>query len=563
MKRVVSALLVVAGTVPAAETSDPFANVLAAYEIVAPGSNSMAARRQADISEAQEKITERIMQGIENIPPAETWGGKSSDFKDQVSQAARVAVAIAIAASDDGTAPPSAVASAAETNVFRWLTGHVATHILMTDLTVRVLQEQTPMMEGDVPMRIITAGQEWVRKAVAQEMDIRGLRPTPNTVGDAALAISSALRSSSEQFAVRKIVLERVLPRLPKMGAGSSVETIKKVENATIASAEKFVQAPYSTARVEAWSAQMTEDAKRMFDDASSGKKDDVASIPTDGPEPTTGQPSRPRDPRAPQALGYAPASRVAGNPGSTGDKVLIGTSFKSINTKRIVIPMGSFANAHLLTSAEVEIGAAGGGSSGASGASGGKPVTFNIIDGFRGPNGTFIPTPNMFALGNATANAGERRLSVQLTNLSYAFDSRRELNMSINGYVSDSIEGKEGMIGEFKWRIMEVAPWVMLSSGGQGIADAMKSNSTVQIVGDTTTTLAQTGDKLTNALWAGAGEAVGSFADIAKDVSKDIKPVIAAPNGQRVTLHVTAPIVFEVPEDEFMGNGSGVGILP
>jgi hypothetical protein len=121
-----------------------------------------------------------------------------------------------------------------------------------------------------------------------------------------------------------------------------------------------------------------------------------------------------------------------------------------------------------------------------------------------------------------------------------------------VSGYVVDSVEGIEGMMGSFNWNATKVMPYAVVSGGLQGFSEALRSNSTVTVVGEASTTFAQTGDQLENALYAGLGEGAGIMADYVKRVLQDIKPSISVRNGQKVTMILTQPVSFDVPEEEW-----------
>jgi hypothetical protein len=301
------------------------------------------------------------------------------------------------------------------------------------------------------------------------------------------------------------------------------------------------VEEPYSPARIDRWAQQLTGEVRGIL---AGGEVPRVA-----GPGPTsTPLGSRPGSTGLPGQTG--PNARgprvvmkptIVANNNANPNQPLVGMSIHNRKGRKITIPQGSHGNAHLLTGVECEIGG-----------KGGTPAMFNLIYDWRGPNSSKVPLRNLRVIGQATAMPGPERVSVTLNSLSYVFPSGRAISVPVSGYVVDAAEGIEGMVGSFNWNATKVMPYAVVSGGLQGFSEALRSNSTVTVVGEASTTFAQTGDQLENALYAGVGEGAGIMADYVKRVLQDIKPSISVRNGQKVTMILTQPVSFDVPEEEW-----------
>ena len=514
------------------------------YQIVAPGRNPYQPRRTMELFEGAQALSQRSRGYLQQLPPAETWGGRQDDFSSKMDGLLTTFVPMAIAARDDGSSPVELVMKAAEQDVLQQIMAGVAFQAVMGDLVKRVIPQHLATIDGipDGPIQVINAVGGWGLRAIHQEAKTRNLIIVPDRLGETGMAIASVMKPLAEKRAVDEVVTLRVLPRIDQAGSLASAESIERAKEHVRSRAVQMVEAPFTPARIDGWCQSLTAEAKQIL-----AGVDMTRQKPGSPSTPAARSDGRPEAPRKPLIMGRSIA--VVAGP-------TVGSLISKRPGRKITIPQGSHGDAYLLTGVECEIGG-----------KQGTPVMLNLARDFRGPNGSHVPLPNLRLIGQASSMAGAERVSVTLNSLSYVFPSGKTINLGISGYVVDVEEGREGMIGTFNWNVTKIVPWAVTAGGLEGFADALTANSAVAVpysvntgtggiggVGATTNVIAQTGDKLQNAAYAGLGSGAGIMADYVKRVLDEIKPTVSVRNGQRVTIVLTQPLTVEGTEDDWDG---------
>ena len=519
-----------------------FFSTASGYELLSPQRNPYTARRTEELYYLTQQLTERVREYSKSLPPAETWGGDNAEFRAKIDGVVRTVIPLAIAARDDFRSPIDAIARAAEQDCLEYLVSSTAFQAAMTDVSVRLLPLYVPSTDGaaDAPLRMIAAVGPHLQKQIGNELKTRGIVVTPERLGDISLGIASVLRLEAERKIVQEVVILRVDPRIDQSSAMAAPDVVSKARSYLRAKVADIVDEPFSPARIDQWAQQLTGDVRSIL---AGGETPKVASGNSAQSRPDGSRlPGQSSKGVGPNGVRIAMKPTVVSNTTSGTAQPLVGMALNNRKGRKVTIPQGSHGNAHLLTGVECEIGG-----------KAGAPAMFNLIFDWRGPNGSHVPLKNLRVIGQATAMPGPERVSIALNSLSYVFPSGRAISVPVSGYVVDAREGIEGMIGEFNWNASKIMPYAVVSGGMEGFANALKSNSTVVVAGTVgQTTYAQTGNQLQNALYAGVGDGAGIMADYVKRVLVDIKPTISVRNGQKVTMILTQPVSFDVPEEEW-----------
>jgi hypothetical protein len=396
-------------------------------------------------------------------------------------------------------------------------------------------------MDQAGPMSVIEAVAAWLHQQIHDQLVRRGVVVTGETLGDQSLSLSQLMTADVERRAMQEIVLLRVLPRLKQHATANLLpaESVATGEKTVRARTEKLVQEPYTPPRLDGWASEITADAKQAME----GR-----SVPGMGPGPDGAMAMGPDG--LPMQVGLPELKRDAsgGGAGPGGAVSLIGMTSSQVTGFKVTIPAGSHAGAWLMSGVSCEIGGQT------------QAVMFSMDHEWRGPNNSRVPMRNLRIFGNAKALAGPQRIDVELTGLSYVFPSGRTYTASASGYVSDAEDGIKGMLGILNMNAWEVAKWTVPAAMGKGAAEALTAANTTTVVGTSTTTIAQTGDKFENALLAAASEGAGSMAAHFDKIRDEFKPTVTTRNGQRVYLNLVQPVVIDVPDEEWSGIGQAGG---
>ncbi|MCX8013009.1 MAG: hypothetical protein N3A02_01805 [Rectinema sp.] len=532
----------------------PLSAIAAAYEILSPGVIPQQTGRTEQLARATSELTQQVLSYLNGLPPAESWGGKNQEFQETLRQQVIAYTRIAVSTRDNGSIPVEFVIRSARQDVLQYIVTAVATRILMHTVTQKIFPDFLPSIDDpDTPLRILAKCERHIAARSGEEIQQRKIAISPERMGDIALGISGIVEPEMGYIIASEIVRERVERHMRRHQSVASPDVVKKAQEYVRGRLPELVVAPYTPSRLDQWSMMLSSEVSQVL---TTGDTSKVTKSTTTQPSGTaagagtattgSGLPGS----RLPSPVRTFATPRSSSGGGFTGGATsgvshtgkLVGFTIHTRPERKITIPQGSHGNCYLLHGVEPEVGGRSG-----------VPAMFSLEYHWRGPNGSIVPMRNLRLLGTASALAGASRVSVQLQSISYVFPNGRAITQPVAGYIVDAASSQEGIPGTLHLNLERVAPWAMLSAGAEGIADAMTATNTVQVVtGTTSSVMSQTGDKLENALYAGAGKSASFAAKFFERILQDIKPTVRAEAGKRVTAFLTQPVVFDLPEEIF-----------
>jgi hypothetical protein len=210
-------------------------------------------------------------------------------------------------------------------------------------------------------------------------------------------------------------------------------------------------------------------------------------------------------------------------------------------NTRSVTLQSGSYGAAYLFSGVEVPTNG-----------SIKRPVLISLSHSWKGTDGIPLTMRGMLILGEALPLPGSTcRLIVDLKQASYRFPTDIVVERECVGYCTDGAEGRDGIIGEYRTNIGDLAPMVMaygaISGGGKGINSVLNTATQTTTVG---VTASQVVTESASPLAAAAGGALEGmmtpFQDYIMRAMAPVAPTIVAQNGQPVTVVLTRPIIFD-----------------
>ncbi|HYE08264.1 MAG TPA: TrbI/VirB10 family protein [Planctomycetota bacterium] len=502
----------------------PYERIAIAYEALRPGRGAWSPERFHALAGVTARLTAAAR------PLAQALSGRFGDGQDGLfEENVRLLVPLAVAAHDDGRLEPERVMAAARDD----LRAYAVLFAAESTLSLRVRDELLPryaLAAGEDGSSGLVAAASTLVPAVVQEL-WRARRPR---LADEELAtIADALAEEAaplvESRLVQEAVLTRVEPRLRRSAGLADGALIDQALRRARERARDLVQTPYTPARIDNWATTITEECRGLI----AGREPRSAGAGgAPGASAANGQRRG-----ATNSLWPAPTMIAVTNGGT-----LVGGREHLVRTRKVVIPANSYANAHLQTGVDAEIGG-----------KGNVPVMLQVDFDWVGPANSRLQMRGCRLSGYANALAGPERISVDLKTLSYVFPSGRETSAKVDGYISDNIHGQYGALGVYKWNLQKVMPLAVMAGGFEGAADALKANSTTTIVTESgATATALEGSQLEQALYGGVSNGFGIMSSYFQDTLKEVRPSVSVVNGQRVSIVLLDPVVLDVPEDEF-----------
>ncbi len=511
----------------------PYAAIITAYDGFRPGRFGYPAARFQELAGRIAQLTTQVRE-LKSVV-AELF---QSDQEGTYEEDARLLIPLAVAAHDDGQMPLNDLFALVRADLHTFTALFLAEgRVSRETLGVLIPKYAAAMVEesGGATALVQTATEivpstiQEIHQQRAPAITADNLKEVVQQLGDEALPLV-------ERKLVRQVVVARVMPRIRRGGALADKALVASAGETAMRRAVELVAAPYTPVRIDGWATQITNECRAILAGGEAQPNPATVGRGAGGPG---------------GKAGYWPVPTMLA---VTGGGQLVGTSTSLMRTRQIIIPANTYGNAHLQTGVDAEIGGRGN-----------VPVLLQMDFDWVGPANSHIVMRGCRVSGVANAMAGPERVAVDLKTLSYVFPSGREINSQVNGFISDNLSGQYGALGTYKWNADKVLPYAVLSGGLSGAGDALKSNGQTTIVSNTTTTVANSGNKLQQAGYAGIADGFGLMADYVKATLNDIKPSVSVVNGQRVSVVLLEPVVLNVPEAEFsyLQNGTGGGFAP
>lgn len=206
-------------------------------------------------------------------------------------------------------------------------------------------------------------------------------------------------------------------------------------------------------------------------------------------------------------------------------------------DTKRLVrIPAGSFAFCTLLT--------------GIYAPTTGEPlpVLLRVDQLAIGPNTSRVPIRGAFLVGKAQGDANSRRAIVQLVALSLVLQDGMAIEVPVNGYIADDVDGVQGARGEYVYRIGEIAGHASLAAGLEGLSETFRSINGTRVV-NPLGAVTDTVDPKNAAKVVGVSSASKALSRLSEVFTKrldEVVPAIHVVNGGRVTAVFLRSVTLE-----------------
>ena len=220
-----------------------------------------------------------------------------------------------------------------------------------------------------------------------------------------------------------------------------------------------------------------------------------------------------------------------------------------NLGTSVVTLQSGTYGEAYLYSG--VELSTSLGNSK--------RMVLVNLSHTWRGTD-SIIRMRDVKILAEASPLPGAtNRLILDLKRMSFRFPSGLLVERECQGYVVDGVEGRDGIIAEYRLNLEDVAPIAVGSGFFKGLGTALENitrpnaGSSV-IVNNTTTTESTSATAPAGAYAAGAvAGAADPLYQYTMRAMAAISPTIVAQNGQPVTVVLTYPVVFDgVPQTEW-----------
>ena len=499
----------------------PYIAVLTAYEAFRPGRFGYPVERYQELVQRQEALLGQIG-ALRDLLAGQMKPEQIGVYEENL----RLFIPLAIASHDEPSIAPADIMQLVKSDIWQYTTVFLAENKVGRFTMETVMPRYAASIaNNDSGKEIIQRITEVMGQKVNEIFQPRAKEITPETIVPIATAIANEAIPVIESAVVQEAVISRVQPRIknsassPEKFAAAMVFARKRVGG--------LVTLPYTPARIDSWASTLTEEARRVLE----GGATTLQPAPGSGPD-AQANPGKGR-------TGLWPTpSMVTGV--ATGQ--LVGTSTTMVRTRKVEIPAISYADAHLLTGVDAEIGGRSN-----------LPIVVNVNFAWQGPAQSRLVMRNCRLSGTASAMAGPERVAIDLKKLSFVFPSGRSIHAEVNGYVTDNEVGQYGAKGEYNWNIQKVLPLAMLSGGAEGAAEALKSSTNSTVVGITGATASvNTGDQLQQALAGGAAGGFGIMSEFFKSALTDVKPSVWLKNGKRISVMLLDPVEIDVPESEF-----------
>lgn len=493
----------------------PFEAIIIAFDAIRPGRFSYPASRYQDITQRMEGQSETIA-SLRHLIQKEAGDHAAGEFEET----ARLLLPMAVAHREDVRTDVSVVMGLVRKDLIRFGSQFLAEVMASRNVTAQMLPRYAAAVGSDGSGNLVAQAAAQTGKIIQDRFSTRG-DMNPEDVVPTAYAVVGEAMPEIEKKVVQEVVLSRVVPRLRQIGLGG--EQLQEAIRAARTNINDVVIQPYTPARIDNWALQISDQVRRNGAPQDAGR-----NVSSSGNNQS----------RNGSELWVTPT--IIKPTGSQGQ--LIGTTTTLVATRRLVIPAGSYANGHILSAVDAEVGGRGN-----------LPIMVQVNFAWEGPAGSRVAMRDSRLLGSANAMAGPERIAIDLKRLSYVLPSGREISADINGYVSDNINGQYGALGHWKWNAEKVLPLAVTAGGFQGTAEALKANSTTQIVGMTgVTTTTKSANAFEQALYGGTAGGFGIMSDYVKSVLQDVKPSVAMENGQRVSIVLIDPVALDVSEAEY-----------
>lgn len=489
-----------------------------------PGDAPRLRKLRSQVAETVQKAGETVRR-LARDPRIGDANAYTSAMQDQLIVLAHAYLAM----EDDGRSDVDQLVSTIEARLAHFVAVSTAVRWITTDLMQNVLPQYVSMLATeDAPMKIIQKCETASISLLKDMLLGNNVSVRFDNVDKVVPALVQNAKPKVIHEVVANILYYRAEERINSASAMTSPALLQQAREHAQSRSYNLATEPYTLSRIDQWSSILVSEVSRIL------AGENIQSISASD----TGQ--KTRDATSRSNRGFAPPRTQ--NASGSGDR-MVGLKIITTRERRITIPQGSHGNCYLLHGIEPEIGG-----------KNGIPAMFSLIHQWRGPNNSYVNMRNLRLFGTCSAMAGASRVSVQLNAISYVLRNGRAITQSISGYIVDAESSQEGIPGDLRLNLEKVAPWALLSSGAKGFADAMKANTTVEVLsGLGSKSVTQTGDRMENAWYGALGTSASFAAGFFDKILQDIKPTVRVEAGRRVTAFITAPVVFDIPEEEFL----------
>lgn len=447
---------------------------------------------------------------------------------------------------DDGRLPLDALKAVYKEQSTLFAALSVAHAQLLDQVVGRVVLPYASAMDQNTGgiSRLVNSIQTWAPEAILERY--QRLRPAINDSTYIAVAIDLAegLLGDAERVIVRELLLSRVEPRIERAAKGFPPVALKDAMATVRSRAGELVAdatLPTSQNELDRLAIILT----RAGMDALEARRPAEPASPGRSGQPTKGA-------RDQQARGPLPAIVPVKEFPLPGGPVGAARTSGRASGKSRVIPAFSFADATLMNGQSVEVGG-----------NANEEAVFECAPRWDGPGGSSVTMPRLRVGGRVEANVGGSRLRVEVRKLAYVFPNNRTIERPVRGFVVDNLEGKTGMLAEWRtnWeKIVPPAAAVAALSGTEAALDDSQQQVSVT-TGGTTTVNTNTTSTAQRALMGAASEGGQIVEDFFRTFLDAVKPTVEAPNGQPVTVVLVDTVVFDdVTDAEWQ---SAMGLSP
>ena len=512
----------------------PFTRILQGYDEMGYGPVPFDRHELGWMMDRAEDLVGYATEILASLPPPESWGSETGGFQEMVEEGVRILLPLSMATNRDvlATGSRAAFVQQVQKDLLNYMVILLAKDMAISELNNSVVPMFVNAVADDSASRtrLATFIQDTVPREINRTAEnLRDVQP------DKVLVTAAHLRDESLGAITRAVAIEVIMARVePRIVDATQLKGrvfAMEVTNATRSYVDRQVAAPYSVARLDHWAIDATEFAMQMIEggarggDGGEGAAGDGSTAPRGGVFPQPGM--------VQAYSGRGPAVDFADDP-------QIGTS-----TRQITIPAASYANAHLISGVDAEIGGEG------------EPVLVNMNQLLKGPSGSRLYMRNMRFIGTVTPSAGRERIMVELTHLSYVFPSGHQVFVPVKGYVVDE-EGLAGIGGTLDFNWSRIMPYAAASGFAGGFAETLTELSTAEVTNvDGGGSVIESGsvdpgDNLTNSVLAGLGDGVSAIDGHIQSILPEFRPSIHVDIGRAITIVLTEPVAFDVPIDEF-----------
>ena len=215
--------------------------------------------------------------------------------------------------------------------------------------------------------------------------------------------------------------------------------------------------------------------------------------------------------------------------------------------SESVVLPMGSYVKAKLLTGVEAPEGKP-------------YPILLQLDYAFILPNKHKLDLSGCFMIAKSQGNLSTERVEMQATKLSCVSKDGRMFERDINAFSTDDKDNSFGVIGTINSKQDRVASMAFMASVVKGVGSALQqaqsSTQNTSGFGSQTSSTNVTGNQAAYIAGGGAAEAAGQVTQWYLKQAQNLLPTINVGSGQDIWIVMQDSV--KLPNDYFRKNTKG-----